>query len=97
MFITERDVLDLINFVKRPNALHLHHRQEQILLKMCWRTIISGSNSILPLLTNQSNHVLDVKCMNSTMPTDLILNHHQERRMLQQDPDSVFPLEHMHF
>ena len=98
MFITERDVvLDLINFIKRSNALHLHSCQEQILLKMCRRTIISGSTLILPLLSSKSNLVLDVKCMNSTMPTDLILNHHQERRMLRKDPDGVFPLEHMHF
>ena len=98
MFITKRDVvLDLINFIKRSNALHLHRCQEQILLKMCRRTIISSSTSILPLLSNKSNLVLDVKCMNSTMSTDLILNHHQERRMLQQDHDGVFPLEHMHF
>ena len=63
--------------------LNVHHRcQEQILLKMCRRTIISGSASILPLLSNKSNLVLDVKCMNSTMSTDLILNHHQEGRML---------------
>ena len=52
-----------------------------------------------PYYPTKSNIVLDVKCMNSTMSTDLILNHHQEGRMLQQDHDSrrYFPLEHMHF
>ena len=35
-----------------------------------------------PYYPTKSNIVLDVKCMNSTMSTDLILNHHQEGRML---------------
>ena len=51
---------------------------------LCRRAIISDSTSILPLLSTKSNRVLDVKCMNSTMSTDLILNHHQEGRMFKE-------------
>ena len=78
MFITKRDVvLDLINFAKRSNALQLHYYQEQILLQMCRRTIISNTASILPWLSSKSRPILDV------MSVDLNLNHHQEGRMLQ--------------